>query len=352
MAARVLGIDLLRIAAMFMVVTLHVLGPGAVFESIPRNTASWYLGMLFLAENTCAVDMFMMASGWLLVTKRPNFARLLELGLQTYFVSFVMRAGASAYAAAHGGGGGGVVSWSWFFSDFWYWNAYVSVFLLSPFLNEGLRTAAADKNGTRRTWFLLAATAIAVSCLPLKVEGEESGYSVAWMVVCYLFGGWIRLSVPQIRRKRDLFCIETGALALPAVQLAVWQALRMAGFGVPRCLQSYQSPFVLCCAACHLAFFANLPLKRLPGLLKWASTVSFGVYLFHMQGIARQILFGGRFAWIGKTRFPALVPLSWCAALCVYAICGLLDSARARLFDLIGVRKICNRFFPKPGRTA
>lgn len=78
------GIDLLRIFAMLLVVTMHYLGHGGVIANTSEDTCSNYIWIMFAICHT-AVNMFILISGYCAYGKSINVKRIVELWLQILF---------------------------------------------------------------------------------------------------------------------------------------------------------------------------------------------------------------------------------------------------------------------------
>ena len=66
---RIYGIDLLRIMSMMMVLILHVFSNGGVLFQLIPNTKNYYVGWFLEAMCFCAVDIFAIMTGYLMVDR-------------------------------------------------------------------------------------------------------------------------------------------------------------------------------------------------------------------------------------------------------------------------------------------
>lgn len=332
---RVFGMDLLRVMAMLMVVMLHVLFHGGVINATPRHSVRGMLLWLFWAENYCAVDLFVLASGWLLAAKRFHPARILTLGVQVYFTSLAIRivAGLCYHVS---------LRWNSFFSDYWFWNSYFILVLLSPIVNAGLQALLTQWSRTR-LWALLVVLAFLMTGLP--VRGIDNGYGPLWLLVPYLAGATVRMTSNRNLSKRIKFVLPLLALFLPVVGVVVRFLCWKTGVETPFFLHPYRyhSPLVLATGVCWLLFFSNLHLQSIPGILRLASATSFGVYLIHDNPILRGALIQNRFAGLGDKSLPVLFAGLIVSAIGIYAACMVLDGIRLRLFHWLRIPDRCQR---------
>ena len=328
---RLPGIDLLRIAAMFMVVLLHLLiWNEADGRPVPEG-AYRAVARYLRAECVCAVDLFVLASGFLLATRRFRFARIVQLALQVYLTSLAIRLVAAAATRSP-------VDWSGFFSDYWFWNAYLVVAFLSPVLNAALRALRKKWSVSGvRTFLTALALAFAVVPLPCGLGFVERGYTGLWFIVPYLVGAEIALEREEGRLAFSRpWAAEALAWVLPLVGWAGSSVMRRVPDLAHLSLNgSYASPVVLAAATCHLLFFANLRIAPLPRLLRLAAATAFGVYLIHAHPLAQPFFRRLLDAFTLLTSAPALLATTLLFALLLYIACSLLDGVRLFLFARI-----------------
>lgn len=84
------GIDLLRILAMYMVVVLHVLGCGGILETCEQFSVNYYIAWFLETSAYCAVNVFAMISGYVMVSTRFNGFKMIPLWLTVFFYSLVI----------------------------------------------------------------------------------------------------------------------------------------------------------------------------------------------------------------------------------------------------------------------
>ena len=84
------GIDLLRILAMYMVVVLHVLGCGGILETCERFSVNYYVAWFLETSAYCAVDVFAMISGYVMVNTKFNGFKMIPLWLTVFFYSSIL----------------------------------------------------------------------------------------------------------------------------------------------------------------------------------------------------------------------------------------------------------------------
>ena len=76
---RNVGIEVLRVVSMFMVVFLHVLNHGIDYPKLKLFSINWFFGWFIEALCYCAVNIYAMISGYVMVNSKTRVARLIIL---------------------------------------------------------------------------------------------------------------------------------------------------------------------------------------------------------------------------------------------------------------------------------
>ena len=349
-----MGLDLLRMAAMWMVAILHVLGAGGVLNSAAPLSADYETAWLLETAAFCAVNCYALLSGYVGVKVRFRYANLALLWCQVAFYTILIPI---LFAVLKPRSVGAKEVIRGFFpamsNHYWYFTAYFAMFFFIPAFNFLVSRL------NRRQMKALAVSLVAVfSVLPTVFQSDVwekfpadvfvlyQGYSPLWLAVLYLLGA--------CARKYELLAKVSWvkALAVYAYGLCVlltwgekWlvEGLRMRFLGefIPGgILVSYTSPTMLLAALALLAAFANLPIP------KWAAKpiaffapLSFSVYLIHVHPLVWQYVMWGRFAAFGSYGTVKLAAYVLAAALGIYLLCSLIDCMRAFLFRRLRLRQ-------------
>ena len=266
------GIDLLRIMSMLGVVILHNLYQGGILPQLKTSSPNWWQFWLLENLSIVAVNVFAMITGYVSMMHRFKSDRVLQVVFQTVFWSAtvavvlyqiglpisVETVKASFYPVA----------------KFWYVNAYIGLFLLSPVLEFGV------KHLTRRTFRRLLIVMLIVSA-GLDAGGNFfllNGYSTYWLVVMYLVGAYIQLYPEAINWKPIAFLSIYFVMACLSTYLqwnAQWFHTNKWWF------IRYTSPFVIVEAIAVFIWGVRLKIssRLVKALLKFFAPISFGVYL-------------------------------------------------------------------------
>lgn len=285
------SVDLLKLSCMLMVVLYHATGWGMANSGVSTvsavNLLRIYLNTLCLA----AVNCFVLITGYHLSEVKPG--KVLRLWLQVFTYSV------GVYLAVCLIPGTGVTfslgelvrcALPVLSEQYWFFNCYLILILLAPFLNR--LTDTMEQKEYRR----MLAVLLVLFCLIPSVNlfgdsfGTAGGYSFIWFCVVYLLGRYLR-RWPMKRRPYGwyflalgtvLFLIRGGGAALGGPVEAAAELLK-----------NYNSPIVTAGAVCLFQFAlqgreswgrrADRAISKLAGL-------SFGVYLIHDHDAVRAVL--------------------------------------------------------------
>lgn len=281
------GIDLLRLFAMFMVVTLHILGHGGVLKAV-GNIGGIYFRIAWLMEIICycAVDCFAIITGYVSYGKKHRISRYIQTWVQVSFISFVISL--SAYFWTHEIGIGTVV-----FSilpvlsqKYWYFTAYTGLFLLIPILNSYIDTVDEKHLGKTILIFVCASVYGLMSSYMFGGDlfGLNGGYSTVWLSILYLMGALLK--------KHSMRMFKTCYLWVSLILcIFVTWLLKVFGNGVlESTVVSYTSPMIVLQAVLWVLLFERLRISNhLRSIISFISPSAFSIYLIHEHPIIKKI---------------------------------------------------------------
>lgn len=350
-AGRNLGLDLLRMAAMFLVATLHVLGAGGVLDSAAPLSPDYETAWLLECAAYCAVNCYALLSGYVGVNGRFRYANLALLWLQAAFYTILIPV---AFALLAPGMVGTREVIRGFFpamsNHYWYFTAYFAMFFFIPAFNYLV------KHLKRRQMDVLTVSIVVVfSLLPTVFQRDVAdifpgdlfitygGYSPLWLALLYILGAYAR----KYNLCARISC--AGAFGIYALCILLtwgekWMVeglgMKVLGEYIPGgLLVSYTSPTILLAAAALLAGFSKL---RLPAWtakpIGFLAPLSFSVYLIHVHPLMWRYVMAGRFIAFGSYGTVKLAVSVLGAALGIYVLCSAVDAIRAALFRWLDLR--------------
>lgn len=335
------GIDLLRMAAMFFVAALHIIGIGGVITGSELLSGQFLTAQFLRIAMLCAVNCYALISGFVGWDKKPKLSGLAMLWLKAVFFCLVITA---CFSPAE--------ERTWLnallpvtMGQYWYLTAYVGLFVLMPLLNSAVQ------NMPKRELFVTLCGILLLFCiLPISPLTDafylHDGYSALWLAVVYLLGGYLgrydvlsRLSA----KKWGLVYLGAVVFALAPRMIVLWQRPHYWYDAYGNILIEYTAPTILLAAVSLLAIFSRL---RLPGRAeKTVSALSphaFGVYLFHAHPLMFRLL-EGRFAFLGTTSIPALTAAVLAAALGICVLGTAADWLLTGMLRLLHIDRLLKK---------
>ena len=190
------NMDLLRMLSMMMVTMLHALTKSDLLifmgNEVPVNGwIAWVLETLSVSS----VNIFMLISGYFLISSEFKIGRLLEIIFQTVFYS----AGSFALFLILGKTsleGMNVYNFLDYFlpihmETYWFISAYVIIYMLLPLITNGVNSMS-EKQLKGLIIVLVVYECVVKSILPVRVVMDKQGYSFFWYLILFLVGAYIR----------------------------------------------------------------------------------------------------------------------------------------------------------------
>lgn len=337
---RLVNIELLRIAAMFMIVLLHCNNFGKLLENAQPLTGNWFAVWTVESLSIVAVNCYVFISGYFLVDSRFRLRKLVQLWLQIVFYAVVLSA---AMGALYGHIGLGAIMSSVLplsFDTYWFASVYATLYILSPFIN------AAIGNMSKRQLRNCAIIMVGLFCVwpsTIPFVSTKGGYDIVWFVTVYVVAAYVRLYVTPSKAHRKYylaayFSVTVLALAARAVGSCCYFPW-MAAF------QKYNGLGVLFAAISLCLFFLTVRIDnaRIGKAVLSLSGLTFGVYLIHEHFMVRSHLYTD---WLRLPDFvdsPLLVPYVFLCAAAIYCTASAVEFGRRKLFALLNVDRGIDR---------
>lgn len=348
------NIELLRVLAMLMIITLHYMDKGdvlAVFaESHGLNQRlAWGIEILSLVS----VNIYVLISGYFLVESKFRFKKVILIWAQVLFYSYIIGGIFFALNLVPADQKGFYdlifIAAPISASHYWFATVYLLLFLVFPFLNAGIAHMN-RKQHKAALIVLLVVLSLWKSFLPFTVpRTDNAGMDLLWFVFLYLIAAYIRKYPECIKAKGYVYLL--GYIGSTAVTYLAGIALLFIGEKVGKLggfatnLFSYNSVTMLIGAVCLFVFFLKWDMK----LPKWMAkfivllgSCTFGVFLIHEHYYMRY--YWPKLFKVAEHADKPYMVLHWIGTVAaVFAICSVIELVRQLLFGLITKRK----FFQK-----
>lgn len=199
------GIDALRIVAMLMILVHHILMTGGVVGGTIRGTPQYYVGMFLNAMAYVGVNCYALISGYVGVKAKYKYINAIMIWLQVFFYMFLITLGFQIFCPDKIS----IKNWVDVFfpittQQYWYITAYIGLFIFMPILNMALNNLSREQ-----VRVMICLVLVIFSVLPtiFRVDSMQldKGYSVWWLAILYMLGGYIGKYSPLRKCKTTRF---------------------------------------------------------------------------------------------------------------------------------------------------
>ncbi|MBO7333286.1 MAG: acyltransferase [Lachnospiraceae bacterium] len=347
---RNLNIEILRIVAMIMIIVLHGLDKGRLLRLYFGNGNAAFLGSWVLESFAIAgLNMYMLITGYFMVSGRLRSGRLLEIILTVLYYSVGIITVLLLLFKVIGFNIIGTFTLNDLFKcvlplhmeSYWFCTAYVVFYLFLPVLAVGVKNMGKKALLITIILLLIFETAFK-SVLPVTFEIDDKGYSALWFITLFLVAAYIRLYGIKFFKdvKRGVITYVVCSLLILIEELSIQLVYAKTGHLelLERISYDYNHVFVLLGSVGLFTAFVNAKEREFKAekVISAFATGSFGVYLIHEHVFLR-------FKWpewlgiTGLSDKNPVVLVLWviAAAVMVYIVCACLDMIRQQIFKTV-----------------
>ena len=339
------GIDFLRILSMLFVLLLHILKHGGILANLEKFSLGYNIAWFVEICAYCAVNCYALISGFFGYSSKQKYSNIINLYFQTAFyavlatgIFYIMNPdeiGKKAFIKA---------VFPFGFNVYWYFTAYFCMFFFIPFMNKILEVC-----DFKQLTGLVSASIIFFSIIPLIFKSDvyfiNNGYTVLWISVMYIIGGYIRKY--ELHRKiSNIKCILLyfGAVLVTFGQKVITEYVKYAVNGETvneGLFIKYTSPTMVICAVSLLCLFAKVDFKD--GMKKFTAVFSpfaFSVYLIHTAPFVWSKVMKNRFVSYAEFNPFVMILLVFATTIGIFALCSLIDFVRVQLFKMFRIKEL------------
>ena len=339
---------------MYMVVQLHVLGCGGVLNACEMFSMKYYVAWFLETSAFCAVDLFAMITGFVMVEKKVSGFRIIPLWLTVFFYSTLIALFfyfIPALSSLH------KPTITELFKSFtpvasnqyWYFSSYFVMYFFIPYLNKFI--VFCEKKCLEKlclTIIILFSFVPILSLYKIDAFGLKSGYSALWLMGCYVLGAYLKKYPLTICKTRCLIIFFVSVFCPWAIKLVT-------GLAMNACLNKakdismfvgYTSIFMIISSVALISLFRQIDVKNdyCKKTLTYLSALSFSVYLIHTNPLVFKYILKDVFVFFPESHWGMLVIYVVTASSMIFAACLCIDSIRYFLFKILNVRKIPQLF--------
>lgn len=339
------NVELLRIIAMSMVTMLHALGQGGLLADVTVHLpVTGWMAWALESFSIAAVNIFMLISGYFLVSSRFKIGRLADIVGQIMFYSI----GGSIAGYLLGTERFHVHDFHDYancilpiqMNAYWFMTVYVAIYFLLPIMTTGLWSLSKRQHAQIILLFLLL-DCFFKSIMPFRLH-DGKGYSFQWCLTVFIIGAYFRIHGFRIVNSAirgwilyvvSSLCIFGETICLKYVSGHYGILGEIVGASM-----DYNHIFVLAAAiGIFSAFVHAKPMDAKLGRVICAlSPMALGVYLLQENMTIRYAWqYWFRLPWALSGSLGALLIKLW-VAVCGMMVAGMVvDYTRIKLFDKI-----------------
>lgn len=194
---------------------------------------------------------------------------------------------------------------------------------------------------------LITIFSILPTIFQVDVFETNDGYSVLWLGILYVLGGYIKkydfcqgVSKIQILSVYILCIVFTWGIKLGYEYFILTHTGKVISGNL---LVKYTLPTIVLAAVSLLLIFARMHIDHIKKFIMIFSTLSFSVYLIHTQSLVWGYVMKDRFVKYADFNTLMLFFAVLVTAVVIYMSCSLLDMVRTFVFWRLCVKKVINR---------
>lgn len=317
---RMIGLDILRILSMVLITLRHFIGYAGLTELLPFFSANGIAVRILNIFCGSAVNIFVLISGYFLVSSAFKWSRALKIWGETFFYSVVCFIVAAALNLEKITSGKMLLSFLPFLSrHYWFTVAYLALYAVSPFLNKLLQ-ALSEKEYTVLTVGGAVLLSLWTSVMYFSqgvLTGGNTG--LLWFIYLYILGGYIR----QYRHKFPKTGVCLLLIGILTVVMLVYSFVS-SKIGFLKNFPVYEddSIFELLLSVLLFLVFQNITCKNaiITKCIVFVASCSFGVYLIQESCMIRQWLWNSVVKADTLAEKWYLLPVAGLVIVCLFAV--------------------------------
>lgn len=288
------NIELLRIVAMLMIITLHFNNQSKALLVLgePASNVQIFATVLEAIAIT-GVNVYVLISGYYLSSSKVRLSKVLLLILQVYFYTLLISCAmmfVGAYSVKPEDKLDRALRYLFPISSehYWFVTAYVIMYVMAPVMNAAVNTLKRKQLKTviigLLTWFCFIK-----SIVPVKFGTDRMGYDFGWFICLYLIAAYIRKYNIVLFRdaKKSALVYLISVVVIAAFSLVFYKINFDTGnfnyYAEVPC--HYNFFFALTGALGLFSVFRFMRLKEnlLAEVIRIIAPYTLGVYLLHMH---------------------------------------------------------------------
>lgn len=348
--AREANMELLRIVAMLMVITLHCVGRGLLLSNSVISNVNLLLIQFLDSFSLTANSLFILLTGYYYIGKKFNLRKILSLWGKTLFYCILIF---TIYSILNLKTNFLNSFFPVFSGAYWFITSYIALYFIMPFLN-----IAINKFSQKQCKFLIIFLVILMGVIRIIFNPADLFNSTFMhMIVIYIIGAYIKKYV-KIEPNKQYFIKYVLVAIIFTVAITILNVLVHI---VPKTLDvwiiianilSYFRNFIniILVYMAILLFMKfktiNIKSNKLSKLILYISPSVFSIYIIHDNVHLRDMIWQ-KFSFINLANSWLMIPYIILAILIVFTVCLAIDLIRRGIYTGLKKIKIINKGIQK-----
>ena len=346
------NIDLLRIVAIIMVITIHCFGYSGMTTNPNINICNRLLVRFFDSFILCANVIFILISGYYLIDKKMNLKKIFCLWGKTilYSVMYFMIFMALGKKPPKYESLLPILS-----GQYWFISCYIVLYIISPIINK-----AFNKLTQNQIKYLLIILLILIGIIQIVFDPAEILYgNLFGMILIYLIGGYIKKYITVEGNKLVIKSILIAIIfsiiyiILHTLLMLSTDTIELKNFlgKIYAKFRNFNNILLIFIGICIFMKFkkVNIKSKKLSKILAFITPSVFSIYILHENINLRGNLWS-QLEILNYSNSWLLIPYALLMVFLVFTVCLLIDLLRRGLFYFIKKIPIINKFINEINR--
>ena len=343
------GIDIGRILAIFFIINHHIIYHGGLlFKTKALSFDNNFL--IFFNTIFCSgVNMFGMISGFV-GFRSHKFSNLIYLLFQTfiynYGIAFFFKKTRPKIVKDLNN-----YLYPLFISDYWYFNAYFTMYFFLPLLNLGINNMKKREMGIfNLSLFLLFSCFNQIRHYSNRFTKDifffMNGFSYMWLIILYFYGSYFGRFKNDFHPHKKYVVLFVNLIKLFFIAfirsfLIIYKNLYQKK-GIQMIVE-YTSPSSVIISIYLITILSKPEInnKISQKTISFLAPLTYGVYLIHNHKLVRNYVIKNRYSWILKSNSVILIIMVMFQSLKIFFYCSFIDYIRLLFFKMLKIKKIC-----------
>lgn len=343
-SSRNYGIDLLRIFAMLMIITLHVLGQGGILFNTKAFTLQYEVSWSIRLFCFIGVNIYALISGYVGLYSKYKPYKIITMWLQVELYNIAATAIAAKLGIIELSGTELIKAvFPVMNNNYWYFTAYVGLFIFIPLLNRVVLTLE-KKSMDRFLLFSVITFAVFELIHTDNALGFKKGYSMIFLILLYLTGAYLKkYNIAANFSKMQLIIILVFSFLITfagknlleyTYEKAKIDLFHNMFFG------SYNNILFIISAIALVLLFSKLDIKNrfCINSIKTLAPLTFGIYIIHLTPVCWHYLKNATKFLLDEPIYSMIIGIVL-FTVCIFIACAAIEYIRALLFRIFKIDK-------------